>query len=177
MRTLPHIPLKLRLMTYALEIPTKFIPWYKLPRTLALGGLWAFRNRLRWNNLYSTSALAPAESSPPREEGCPPGFGRSYTGEGCSPENPRMGTPGRRFGRNVPLHEAIPDEGEALMTPNPREISRKLLARDTFKPATTLNLLAAAWIQFQVHDWFEHDSDEKRELEVPIAEDDRWPHR
>ncbi|MFY0583990.1 peroxidase family protein [Cystobacter fuscus] len=56
-------------------------------------------------------------------------------------------------------------------------MSRKLLARDTFKPATTLNLLAAAWIQFQVHDWFEHDSDEKRELEVPIAEDDRWPHR
>jgi hypothetical protein len=30
------------------------------------------------------------------------------------------------------------------------------MARDTFRPARTLNLLAAAWIQFQTHDWFSH---------------------
>jgi hypothetical protein len=30
------------------------------------------------------------------------------------------------------------------------------MARDAFIPARTLNLLAAAWIQFQTHDWFSH---------------------
>ena len=41
-------------------------------------------------------------------------------------------------------------------TPNPRLVSRELLTRDEFQPATTLNLLAGAWIQFEVHDWFSH---------------------
>jgi hypothetical protein len=31
------------------------------------------------------------------------------------------------------------------------------MARKTFIPATTLNLIAAAWIQFQTHDWFFHE--------------------
>lgn len=44
------------------------------------------------------------------------------------------------------------------MSPNPRLVSETFMKRDVegFKPATTLNLLAAAWIQFQVHDWFFH---------------------
>ena len=42
------------------------------------------------------------------------------------------------------------------MTPNPREVSTQLLNRDEFKPATTLNVLAACWIQFENHDWFSH---------------------
>ena len=35
-------------------------------------------------------------------------------------------------------------------------MSSELLARKQFIPATTLNLLAAAWIQFEVHDWMSH---------------------
>ena len=31
------------------------------------------------------------------------------------------------------------------------------MTRDEFQPATILNLLAAAWIQFMVHDWFVHE--------------------
>ena len=42
------------------------------------------------------------------------------------------------------------------MTPNPRTISQELFTRDTFQPATILNVMAAAWIQFQTHDWFVH---------------------
>ena len=34
------------------------------------------------------------------------------------------------------------------------------MTRDEFKPATTLNVLAAAWIQFEVHDWFSHGHNE-----------------
>lgn len=77
------------------------------------------------------------------------------------------------------------------MTPNPRLVSKAFMARthEEFKPATTLNLLAAAWIQFQVHDWMMHpfvspsrensrpvidkiQSDEK--VEVPLAKGDKW---
>ena len=35
-------------------------------------------------------------------------------------------------------------------------VSRELLTRHDFIPATSLNLLAAAWIQFMVKDWFSH---------------------
>ena len=35
-------------------------------------------------------------------------------------------------------------------------VSRELMTREQFQPATILNLLAASWIQFMVHDWFVH---------------------
>src|SRR5262249_6541955 len=92
---------------------------------------------------------------------------------------------------NVPLELVFPDV-KNLLNPNPRVISRELLARDTFKPATILNLLAAAWIQFETHDWFNHGEplseqekdqsgrtlpftpDQFRPHEVPIPDGDRW---
>ncbi|KZY63551.1 peroxidase [Oleiphilus sp. HI0071] len=72
-------------------------------------------------------------------------------------ENPAEGSVYRRFGRNVQL-EAAQGETEAntLLTPNPREISNSLMAREEFKPATSINFIAAAWIQFMVHDWVSH---------------------
>ena len=71
---------------------------------------------------------------------------------------PRMGCAGVRFGRNITRKNAKQPTEEDLMTPNPRLVSETFMKRteDEFKPATTLNLLAAAWIQFQVHDWFFH---------------------
>ena len=56
-----------------------------------------------------------------------------------------MGMKGTRFGRNVALDHTWPDRA-ALMDPSPRAISRRLLKRESFQPATSLNLLAAAWI-------------------------------
>src|SRR5205807_1884675 len=38
-------------------------------------------------------------------------------------------SPGARFGRNVPLDQAFPDPLPELLKPNPRLISRELLAR------------------------------------------------
>jgi hypothetical protein len=62
------------------------------------------------------------------------------------------------------------------MTPNPRTVSTELLTRDTFQPATTLNLLAAAWLQFQVHDWLSHGRNESEDpWLVPLDADDDWP--
>jgi hypothetical protein len=83
--------------------------------------------------------------------------------------------PGARFGRNVPLRYAIPEAMPGILQPNPREISRRLLARDTFKPAKILNFLAAAWIQFETHDWFFHgQAITGNEFEVPIEPGDDW---
>ena len=45
---------------------------------------------------------------------------------------------------------------EQLMEPSPREVSRRLLTRDPFLPATSVNTLAASWLQFMIHDWFTH---------------------
>ena len=87
-----------------------------------------------------------------------------------------MGSIGSRFGRNVPLEHTWPEEPPTLLEPNPRLISRELLTRESFEPATTLNLLAGAWIQFEVHDWFSHgDNDPTNAWEIPLEDDDPWP--
>jgi hypothetical protein len=92
--------------------------------------------------------------------------------------------PGARFGRNIPLSEVDPTRDGPLMEPSPRLISNQLLARKPVTPdgdfarAGILNLLAAAWIQFQTHDWFNHGNPVKgNELEVPVDKDDPWPQK
>jgi hypothetical protein len=85
-----------------------------------------------------------------------------------------MGAAGRRFGRNIPLQHTHPDT-EKLMPPNPRKVSRTLLTRDEFKPASLLNLLAASWIQFMVHDWLVHRNSESGMLDVPLPDGDSSP--
>ncbi len=74
-----------------------------------------------------------------------------------------MGALGSRFGRNVPLRWTYAEPTDSLLEPNPRLVSRRLLTREQFQPATTLNLLAGAWIQFEVHDWFSHGKGEAGE--------------
>ena len=79
-----------------------------------------------------------------------------------------------RFGRNVPLSEAFPDTTN-LLTPSPRQVSLELLTRTVFQPATILNVIAAAWIQFMVHDWFVHKKGSWTHThDIPLAEGDRW---
>ncbi|HEY1027484.1 MAG TPA: peroxidase family protein [Pseudomonas sp.] len=69
--------------------------------------------------------------------------------------NPAEGSVYRRFGRNVDP-QVTHGETTTLLTPNPRDVSNSLMARNEFKPAPSLNFIAAAWIQFMVHDWFDH---------------------
>ena len=67
-------------------------------------------------------------------------------------------------------------DSAALFEPNPRTVSNELLARDTFIPATSLNLLAAAWLQFMVHDWLSHGQNSKeRPWAIPLPASDAWP--
>lgn len=80
-----------------------------------------------------------------------------------------------RFGRNVPPGDTAPEPQPRLFDPNPRTISDRLLLRDEFKPATTLNVLAAAWLQFETRDWFSHASDTTRPILLPRPPGDDWP--
>ena len=43
------------------------------------------------------------------------------------------------------------------------------MTRDEFQPATILNLLAASWIQFMVHDWFVHKRSTTERIDIPTA--------
>lgn len=152
--------------------------WYRLPTFLALGVLSHFRRRMRGANLHDTSRIeSPGfpRLGPPDAR---PRNARTADGSYNDLQMPGMGAAGARFGRNVPLHEAVPESGPALLTPSPRKVSVELLTRDRFKPATSLNLLAAAWIQFQLHDWISHGHNERdNPIEVPLEPGDSWPER
>jgi hypothetical protein len=150
--------------------------WAKLPWPLGLVTILIYRNRLRRENLYDTESAA-AKDVLPAPEGSRHLTARTADGTYNDLENPRMGSAGTRFGRNVPIDRTHPDY-ERLMQPNPRTVSRELLTRETFLPATSLNLLAAAWIQFMLRDWVSHGKSPKdNPWEVSLADQDPWPER
>jgi len=147
--------------------------WFELPRPAAAGRLIEIRNELRAKNLHDTEdpPFPQAQGPIPAEAKA----GRTPDGEFNDLKCPMMGSTGARFGRNVPLSEAFPDTAN-LMNPNPRTISQELFTRDTFQPATILNVMAAAWIQFQTHDWFVHRTGTMDSAhEIPLADGDPWP--
>ena len=124
------------------------------------------------------STLRSRRSRPPRRR-------RLVTPTTCAPADgtyndlkcPRMGSAGIRFGRNVPLEETFPDIAN-LMNPSPRRVSLELLTRTTFQPATILNVIAAAWIQFMVHDWFVHKKGTwSLTHDIPLGDGDGWHER
>ncbi len=147
--------------------------WDRLPKPLAVVGLVGLRSRLRKENLYDTATVHPLEPA-----GDPPERAlraRTLDGSYNDLSSPRMGAIGARFGRNVPLDRTFPEQLPGLLEPSPRVVSRELLTRREFIPATTVNLLAGAWLQFEVHDWFSHGTNEPEEpWEVPLGEGDDW---
>lgn len=152
------------------------LAWHRLPKVLGLARLAQIRNALRENNLHGTEDPSLKRDSDPSAAPEEAVRHRAFDGTYNDLRCPAMGKQGARFGRNFPLERVYPDT-ENLMSPSPRMVSRRLMTRDTFKPAEILNLLAAAWVQFQVHDWFAHkDGDESQSYEVPIENDDPWGH-
>lgn len=157
----PYQPSTLeRLGVSAFHLVNKVIPWYKLPGFLGAFNLAFLRVELRQHNLYDGYASAEAQGNAEEEPLPDERFrhARNSDGKYNSLEAPLMGCRGMRFGRNFPRHLTPKPTEEELWTPNPRLISDKFMARKDgqFIPATTLNMLAAAWIQFQIHDWFMH---------------------
>jgi hypothetical protein len=154
----------------------KFIPWHKLPTYVGVINLAAFQYQLRQKNLHDTYPTSSDQGT----RGCPHLSDEQYLHTRHSDglfndlSAPKMGCAGMRFGRNVPREHTTRPSDADIMTPNPRLISEELLRRDTFKPATSLNLLAAAWIQFQVHDWFQHENSKTEKFNVRLPEGDKW---
>ncbi len=138
--------------------------WWHLPVLTGAAVLEGLRTRLR-----QQPKLNPAYRS---------ATARSVDGSYNDLRVPEMGRANTRFGRNVPNDATKIPSDEVLLTPNPRTVSRRLLTRDRFIPATTLNLLAAAWLQFNVHDWLSHgDNPKPNPFRIELSPDDPWPHR
>ena len=148
----------------------RFIPWHRLPASIGIFNLLAYRDVLRAKNLYDTTSIPSTGGAQPGKREPDVLYSRLPEGSYNDLNVPTMGMAGTRFGRNVPLEHAFPDPEPALLTPSPRTVANTLLAREVFKPATTLNLLAAAWIQFMTHDWFNHGTPQPRnEFQIPLA--------
>ena len=147
--------------------------WWQLPLPAALLNLRAYRDDMRKMNLYDTRAPGNGDQAEEVLDKLPKH--RTYDGSLQDPNDPEMGQVGTRFGRNTPS-DVQPEQMPELMTPSPRDVSQKLLYRDTFKPAETLNVLAACWIQFENHDWFGHGENNPSEyIDVPLGPGDEWP--
>jgi hypothetical protein len=151
--------------------------WHRLPVPLGLMELEGIRTQMRAENLYGTS---PQES--PSLPASPPDARllvvRSDDGTYNDLSQPTMGSAGTRFGRNVPIAATYPEPEPAMLTPNPRTVSLELLTRGSFVPATSLNLLAAAWLQFMIRDWFSHGANRKdNPWQLPLRDEDTWPER
>jgi hypothetical protein len=149
--------------------------WYDFPDLIAGPKLFQNRNELREKNLHDTEDPPFEPSSEP-----PPADARGWrTSDGTHNDvsSPRMGCAGMRFGRNVPLSETFPDTAN-MMNPSPRRVSLELLTRTRFQEASFLNVIAAAWIQFMVHDWFVHKKGAwSFTHDIPLDDGDTWHER
>ena len=152
--------------------------WAHLPVLTGAAVLEGLRTRLRQKNLHDTETLERVKPRPKLNPAYRSATARSVDGSYNDLRVPEMGRANTRFGRNVPNDATKIPSDEVLLTPNPRTVSRRLLTRDRFIPATTLNLLAAAWLQFNVHDWLSHgDNPKPNPFRIELSPEDPWPHR
>ncbi len=145
--------------------------WYRESDTRnRLAKLATMRSLLEKDNLWDTYRVTS-----PQTFTCPQSSATNRQVDGTCNDQARswMGSAGARFGRNMnPSGWFAQAETTTLMTPSPREVSRVLFTRDSYKPVPFLNLLAAAWIQFQVHDWFNHTLSSTSFHQIPLSDDD-----
>ncbi len=169
-------PIYKRVFIWLTERVDRRVGWFRLPKPMALVVLTGIRMKLRRTNLVDPDATAVSwgpEPDPPHLDS-PRTTARTITGVENDLADPKMGSVGEIFGRNVPLADAVPQN---VVDPNPRVVSERLLARREFIPATSLNLLAASWLQFEVHDWLSHGFNETDgQFEIDLAADDPWTH-
>jgi hypothetical protein len=165
-----------RLFDRAARSVDSAVGWDKLKLPGGLAVLIGVRNIYRQKNLFDPSTQVPVVGGPTAPPRTPEHLvSRSVDGSYNDLEHPSMGMAGARFGRNIPLDAVLTVTRDELMEPNPREVSRRLLTRDPFLPATSVNTLAAAWLQFMIHDWFTHgEGDTSRLVDIPLPPGDDW---
>jgi hypothetical protein len=136
------------------------IPWHKFPGYIGLVSLGIMRTELRAKNLYDGYASGAVQGNATEDAMDDPRFknARNSDGKFNSLEQPLMGCAGMRFGRSFPRKYTEKPTEEMLYNPSPRLVSERFMARKpgTFFAAASLNLLAAAWIQFQTRELVGH---------------------
>ena len=165
----------LRLFVQAAALLDRTFGWHRLPVPLGIAVLVGLRSNLRKRNLYDTGVVPPTKRPPEAQRYLTI---RTTDGSFNDLDNPAMGSACTRFGRNVPLEYTRPENKQEIVNgPNPRRVSRDLLTRDAFKPARSLNVLVAAWLQFMIRDWFSHGEGDKSALpwKLELPEGDHWP--
>ena len=96
---LSRTPLFVRLARWAAATSR----WDRLPLPLGLATILVYRNRLRREHLYDTESPATRNRPVPLPEGARHLTARTAAGTYNDLQNPRMGSAGTRFGRNVPI--------------------------------------------------------------------------
>ncbi len=149
--------------------------WYDLPRPAA--GIRLYRSARRCGR--RTSPIPRSRLSRPqrrRPEAMPTTCGPATAPTTISSVR-GWAAPACGSAATCRLSEAFPDTAN-LLTPSPRRVSLELLTRTTFQPATILNVIAAAWIQFMVHDWFVHKKGTwEFTHDIPLDDGDTWHER
>ncbi|MFL5782288.1 MAG: peroxidase family protein [Thermoleophilaceae bacterium] len=149
--------------------------WYEMPTTaLKALNLLSLRLDLRDMNLFDTGTPIRRHGlEEPPEEAL---TARRPDGKWNDLNDPEMGSTGSAFTRNINPKRIKPEKPPRLHQPSARKVSLDLMTRHEFQPATTLNVLAAAWIQFENHNWFFHGRGEPDEtIDVPVEDGDDWP--
>jgi Animal haem peroxidase len=156
--------------------------WYRHCWVVGVLLLAYMRELLNANNLISTYPRGELVGFQPKGQRPPVGVTHFRTADGSwnNLADPKEGAAGTRFLSNVKLSAIRPETIPKLLTPNPREVSRRLLTRPDgdddrphMEPVLFLNLLAASWIQFMTHDWVSHgDVALKDFIEVELSNDD-----
>ncbi|KAG8501550.1 hypothetical protein CXB51_004008 [Gossypium anomalum] len=132
--------------------------WHRLPVILGLIYL-AVRRRLHQHyNLISVGKS-------PSGVRVNPGDYKYRTADGShgDPFNEGAGSQGTFFGRNImPV-----DQTDKLKKPDPMVVATKLLTRTQYKDTgKQLNMIAASWIQFMIHDWVDHMENTNQQVEL-----------
>jgi Animal haem peroxidase len=160
-----------RVLVFLAQFIDDKVGWDRLPTLLGIPTLVGLRARLREQNLFDTGV------EPVKAELADPRWLRARSPDGTynDLEEPAMGARGVRFGRNIPLEKTYPQTEPGILRPSPRLVSTRLLTRDELIPARGANALVAAWLQFEVHDWFSHGKNlTENPWPVPLPEGDRW---
>jgi hypothetical protein len=166
-----------RLLTFVSERVDQRKGWHKLPLPVALPVLVGIRTKLRQKNLFDTGVLPSANEPQAPQFDATHRTQRTSDGSWNDLSSPSTGMAGTRFGRNVPLDSIPPSSDEDVLAgPSPREVSRRLMTRHELIAAEGVNALAAAWLQFMIHDWFSHGKSPKENpWVIDLADDDPWP--
>lgn len=127
--------------------------WYKYSMIKGLLYISKYVKRMQKENLFSTNEDLI------KNQKCEASMvtARQIDGSCNDLKFPLMGAQDTYFSRNMPVDLERTDLSKST-EPDPRLISRELIARDSFKQARYFNFLGAAFFQFVVHDWFSHEN-------------------